>query len=162
MSWEWYKQKDRLLNRQFPSGSIFFTFLPVWPKMCEISSDFGFLEGFNTSGGMGSSGKSPIFMYAELVCNSCSDAGRYMRVWYVTWQYKYSMHLLLWVHYSKVYGINRTSILFNLPDFDLTQQLPQDLMQVLLEGIFPLRMEQLLDYVVQILSVWHWLISIAA
>jgi len=66
------------------------------------------------------------------------------------------------VHYSKVYGINRTSILFDLPDFDLTQQLPQDLMRVLLEGIFPVHMEQLLYYVVQILSVWPWLISIAA
>lgn len=54
-------------------------------------------------------------------------------------------------HYSTVYGINRTSILF--PDFDVTQQLPQDLMHVLLEGIFPLHMEQLLDYVVQTLSV---------
>jgi len=69
MSWEKYKQKDRLLNRQFPSGSIFFTFLLVQPKMCEISSDFGFLEGFNTSTGMGALAKSPIFMYAELVCN---------------------------------------------------------------------------------------------
>lgn len=57
------------------------------------------------------------------------------------------------VHYSKVYGINRTSILCDLPDFDVTQQLPQDLMHVLLEGIFPPHMEQLLDYVVQTLSV---------
>ena len=56
------------------------------------------------------------------------------------------------VHYSKVYGINRRSILCQLPDFDVTQQLPQDLMHVLLEGIFPLHLEQLLDYVVNTLS----------
>lgn len=37
-----------------------------------------------------------------------------------------------------------------LPEFDVTQQLPQDLMHVLLEGIFPLHLEQLLQYVVQV------------
>lgn len=51
-------------------------------------------------------------------------------------------------HYSKVYGINRPSILLELGYFDITQQLPQDLMHVLLEGIFPLHMKQLLCYVV--------------
>lgn len=51
-------------------------------------------------------------------------------------------------HYSKVYGINRLTILLNLPEFDVTKQLPQDIMHVLLEGIFPLHMERLLDYII--------------
>lgn len=51
-------------------------------------------------------------------------------------------------HYSTAYGINRASILMELTDFDVTRQLPQDLMHVLLEGIFPYHLEQLLDYVV--------------
>ena len=52
-------------------------------------------------------------------------------------------------HYSKVYGINQKSILNELPGFDVTQQLPQDLMHVLLEGIFPLHLEQFLHYVIE-------------
>lgn len=36
-----------------------------------------------------------------------------------------------------------------LADFDITQQLPQDLMHVMLEGIFPLHMEQLLQYILE-------------
>lgn len=52
-------------------------------------------------------------------------------------------------HYSKVYGINRSTILMQLPDFDVTQQLPQDLMHVVLEGVFPIHMEELLNYMVE-------------
>lgn len=48
-----------------------------------------------------------------------------------------------------MYGINQRSILFELPGFDVTQQLPQDLMHVLFEGIFPLHVEQLLRYVIE-------------
>ncbi len=51
-------------------------------------------------------------------------------------------------HYSKVYGINRSSILMSIPYFDITKQLPQDLMHILLEGVFPLHVEQLLKYVI--------------
>lgn len=51
-------------------------------------------------------------------------------------------------HFSKVYGINRSTILLELPYFDVTQQLPQDLMHVLLEGIFPLHIEQILRYII--------------
>ena len=40
--------------------------------MCVVSS-LGILEGFATSGGIGSSGKSPIVTYAELVSNSYSS-----------------------------------------------------------------------------------------
>lgn len=54
------------------------------------------------------------------------------------------------IHFSKVYGINRPSILVDLPQFDVTRQLPQDLMHVLLEGIFPLHLEQLLQHVVEV------------
>ena len=52
------------------------------------------------------------------------------------------------LHYSKVYGINRSPILLELPYFDVTQHLPQDLMHVLLEGVFPLHVGQLLQYVI--------------
>lgn len=51
-------------------------------------------------------------------------------------------------HYSKVYGINRMTILNELPYFDVTENLPQDLMHVLLEGVFPCHLEQLLNYIV--------------
>ena len=56
-------------------------------------------------------------------------------------------------HYSKVYGINRSSILLELPYFDVTKQLPQDIMHVLLEGIFPLHVQQLLEYVIHTLKI---------
>ena len=52
------------------------------------------------------------------------------------------------MHYSKVYGINRPSAIVEVPEFDVTKQLPQDLMHVLLEGVCPLHMEQYLDYIV--------------
>lgn len=55
-------------------------------------------------------------------------------------------------HYSKVYGINRTSILCKLPNFDVTKQLPQDLMHVLLEGVFMVHVRELLKYLVDGLS----------
>ncbi len=51
-------------------------------------------------------------------------------------------------HFSKVYGINQSSILLEIPDFNVTQQLPQDIMHVLLEGIFPFHMQQLLNYII--------------
>ena len=49
-------------------------------------------------------------------------------------------------HFSKVYGINRKSLLARLTHFDVTKQLPQDLMHVLFEGIFPFHVHLLLDY----------------
>ena len=55
-------------------------------------------------------------------------------------------------HYSKVYGVNRTSILCELPYFDVTEQLPQDLMHVLLEGVFHVHVNELLKYLVDALS----------
>ena len=54
-------------------------------------------------------------------------------------------------HYSKVYGVNR-SILCDLPQFDVTQQLPQDLMHVLLEGVFHVHVHELLKYLVEAIS----------
>ena len=39
---------------------------------------------------------------------------------------------------SKVYGINRSSALSHLEHFNVTEQLPQDVMHVLLEGVVPL------------------------
>ena len=52
------------------------------------------------------------------------------------------------LHFSKVYSVNRASILMELADFDITRQLPRDLMHVLLEGVFPYHMKQLLRYVI--------------
>lgn len=48
-------------------------------------------------------------------------------------------------HFSKVYGINRCSLLTSVPDFDVTKQLPQDIMHVLFEGIFMYHTSWLLD-----------------
>lgn len=39
-----------------------------------------------------------------------------------------------------------------LSDFDISQQLPQDIMHVVLEGVFPLHLEQLLNYIIYELS----------
>ena len=55
-------------------------------------------------------------------------------------------------HYSKVYGINRTSSLCDVPYFDVTQQLPQDIMHVLLEGIIPTNVGLLLTHVIESLK----------
>ena len=49
------------------------------------------------------------------------------------------------VHFSMVYGVNRNSMLCELPQFDVTTQRPQDLMHLLFEGVFPLHMGLLLD-----------------
>ena len=41
----------------------------------------------------------------------------------------------------------------DLPYFDITKQLPQDVMHVLFEGLFPLNMELLLTHLIDILNV---------
>ena len=56
-------------------------------------------------------------------------------------------------HYSKVYGINRRSALCNLPHFDVTTQLPQDIMHLLFEGLFPLHFELILQHSISTLGV---------
>ena len=48
-------------------------------------------------------------------------------------------------HFSKVYGINRRSLLSGLTHFDITKQLPQDLMHVLFEGNFRFHIHLLLE-----------------
>lgn len=40
-------------------------------------------------------------------------------------------------HYSVNYGLDRKSILSAFPGFKVTEQLPQDLMHILLEGVMP-------------------------
>lgn len=40
----------------------------------------------------------------------------------------------LYKHFSKEYGINKRSILLDAPYIDVTEQMPQDLMHVILEG----------------------------
>jgi hypothetical protein len=57
-------------------------------------------------------------------------------------------------HFSKVYGINRKSALCDLPYFDLTQQLPQDIMHLLFEGIFPIQLELMLHHATATLKVY--------
>ena len=47
-------------------------------------------------------------------------------------------------HYSLCYGINRESKLSLLEHFDITKQLPQDVMHVLLEGVAPIHLGLLL------------------
>lgn len=48
-------------------------------------------------------------------------------------------------HYSKVYGVNRRSILCELTSFDITKNIPQDMMHILLEGAFPLHLKLLME-----------------
>ena len=48
-------------------------------------------------------------------------------------------------HYSKVYGVNRRSVLCGLTSFDVTKNIPQDMMHILLEGAFPLHLKLLLE-----------------
>lgn len=48
-------------------------------------------------------------------------------------------------HFSKVYGINRRSLLSGLTHFDVMKQLPQDMMHVLFEGIFHFHIHLLLE-----------------
>ena len=43
-------------------------------------------------------------------------------------------------HYSKVYGVNRRSVLCGLTSFEITKNIPQDMMHILLEGAFPLHL----------------------
>ena len=52
-------------------------------------------------------------------------------------------------HYSKTYGINRESALSQLEAFDVTEQVPPDVMHVLLEGVVPRHIGQFLKHVVQ-------------
>ena len=56
-------------------------------------------------------------------------------------------------HFSKVYGVNRKSILGDLPDFYITTQLPQDIMHVLFEGLFHLQVRLFLNYLIDDLKV---------
>ena len=48
--------------------------------------------------------------------------------------------------FSKQYDINRRSILSNFPDFDVTKQLPQDVMHIFLEEILSYEMKFLLNH----------------
>ena len=50
-------------------------------------------------------------------------------------------------HYSKVYGVNRMSILCDLPYFDVTAQLPQDVMHLLFEGLYHFQIKVFLNYI---------------
>ena len=47
------------------------------------------------------------------------------------------------------YGINRRSNLVEFPYFDIIQQTPQDIMHVILEGIAPLEIKNVLNHLIQ-------------
>ena len=49
---------------------------------------------------------------------------------------------------SKNYGINRKSILENIPNFSVAQNLPHDIMHDLLEGVIPYELKLMLSYFV--------------
>ena len=49
-------------------------------------------------------------------------------------------------YFSKQYGINRRSFLSKIPDFDVTKQLPQDIMHIFLEGILSYELKFLLKH----------------
>lgn len=48
--------------------------------------------------------------------------------------------------FSKEYGVNRLSILNEVPQFDLCACIPHDIMHVLLEGVLPRHCKMLLHY----------------
>ena len=49
-------------------------------------------------------------------------------------------------YFSKQYDINRRSLLSEIPDFDVTKQLPQDIMHIFLEGILSYELKFLLKH----------------
>ena len=52
-------------------------------------------------------------------------------------------------YFCKEYGINKRSILSNLPYFNVTHQLPQDIMHIFLEGILQYEIKLLLNYLMK-------------
>ena len=50
---------------------------------------------------------------------------------------------------STLYGINKRSPLTKLPDFDVTIQLPQDVMHTVLEGVLQYEIRLVLDYFIR-------------
>ena len=58
-------------------------------------------------------------------------------------------HASLREHYSKEYGVIKRSVLLDAPYFDVTRQLPQDIMHVILEGA----LSRTLYYVI------HWFLD---
>ena len=52
------------------------------------------------------------------------------------------------LHFSSTYGINRRSLLSKCEMFDVTQQLPEDIMHVFLEGMCVLHTAILLHYLI--------------
>ena len=53
---------------------------------------------------------------------------------------------LLEKYFSKQYGINQRSIRIDFPNFDVTKQLPQDIMHIFLEGILSYEIKFLLKH----------------
>ena len=52
-------------------------------------------------------------------------------------------------YFCKEYGINQRSVLSKLPFFDVTNQLPQDIMHIFLEGILQYDMKLLLNHLIK-------------
>lgn len=52
-------------------------------------------------------------------------------------------------HYKTAYGINRKSILCEIPYFDIFKQTPPDVMHVLLEGVIPLTLQALMKHFIR-------------
>lgn len=52
-------------------------------------------------------------------------------------------------HYSTSYGVNRLSVLEEVPSFSVTSGLPHDIMHDLFEGVVPNEMKQLLSHCIQ-------------
>jgi hypothetical protein len=54
---------------------------------------------------------------------------------------------------SKQYGVTRRSLLCSIPGFDVTKQLPLDIMHVLFEGLFHLQIKLFLGHIIDNLQV---------
>lgn len=53
-------------------------------------------------------------------------------------------------HLSMIYGINRPSILLEFPHFDVCEQMPEDIMHVLFEGVIPYTVKLVLHHFIMI------------
>ena len=86
-------------------------------------------------------------MDIKIIGGACLNCRHCMTDWESMQQYfteeEFLLHLIenagspfLVKYFSKQYGINRRSLLCNVPDFDVTKQLPQDIMHTCMSGRF--------------------------
>ena len=83
------------------------------------------------------------------LCYSDSDTNCVLRTPETHFEQCSSLHGSLCDHNSTSYGVNRLSILEEVPSFSVTNGLPHDIMHDLFEGVVPCEMKLLLSHCVQ-------------